>query len=200
MNAHVGIPHPLSDKLPYAWPDVRKYKLRMSDYLLLDEAGTFEGHETELVDGDVIVISPEWIPHMRVKDELAYQLRRSIERKKLDLLVGTGGSVALSEVNTPRPDVIVARQFAGDRSVKLDWVSLLAEVSSSTLTFDIGKKAVLYARFGIPEYWVADVNARLIIQMWSPLGDAYRERREVPFGKRITAATIDGLTINTMAL
>jgi Uma2 family endonuclease len=77
---------------------------------------------------------------------------------------------------------------------------LLAEVSSSTLDTDLGRKLKLYAAAGVPEYWVVDVNQRLIHQMWHPGGEAYAERREVAFGQPISAATIPDLTIETTTL
>lgn len=200
MNAPVEISRSSRERATPDTPPAGKYKLRLSDYLLLDEAGTFRDHETELVDGDVIVMSPEWIPHMRIKDELAYQLRRTIEAQGLGLFVGTGGSVALSDVDSPRPDVIVMRRLEGDHAVAREWVLLLIEVSSSTFSFDAGEKVALYARAGIPEYWIVDVNARLVHQLWTPAGDTYAEGRQVSFGNPIAAATIDGLTVTTDGL
>lgn len=197
MNAHVDISR--SNRDASTLPSGR-YKLRVSNYLLLDKAGTFTGHETELIDGHVIVMSPEWVPHMRVKDELAYRLRRAIEIQNLGWFVGTGGSVDLSDVDQPRPDIIVMRDLAGEKAIGRDAVLLLIEVSSSTFAFDVGEKAAMYTRAGIPEYWVADVNARVIHQMWSPAGEGYAERREIAFGERISAATLTGLSIETNSL
>lgn len=197
MNAHVKLARSATQP---GFPPAGKYKLRVGDYLMLDEAGTFAGHETELVDGNVIVMSPEWIPHMRIKDELAYRLRRKIEDRQLGLFVGTGGSVDLSDVDQPRPDIIVMRQTVGEKAVPRDAVLLLVEVSSSTLTFDIGEKAALYARHEIAEYWIADANARMIHQMWSPAGDSYTDRREVAFGEALRSITIADLQIATASL
>jgi Uma2 family endonuclease len=194
MNA----PAPLSLSPPQA--RVSRYRLRVQDYLLLDEAGSFSGEQTELVDGDVIVMSPEWMPHMRIKDEIAYRLRRSIETLGLDLRVGTGGSVALSDTDQPRPDVIVMRPVESDRAVPRDAVLLLVEVSSSTLTFDLNEKAPLYALHGVAEYWTVDVAGRLIHQWFNPGPSGYGAHQEVGFGERLPAASIPGLSIATDGL
>ena len=45
------------------------------------------------------------------------------------------------------------------------------------------------ARAGVPEYWVADVNGRVIHQMGAPVDDANVERREVAFGAQVEAST-----------
>lgn len=177
-----------------------KYRLRVQDYLILDEAGAFRGEETELVDGNVIVMSPEWRPHLRIKDELAYRVRRALEAIGNDLFVGTGGSVALSDIDQPRPDIILTREIEGEGAVPRDSIALLVEVASTTLANDVKIKTGLYARYGIPEYWIANVDARMIHQMWNPVGGIYTERRDLAFGDPIMVPTIAGLSIDTTNL
>jgi Uma2 family endonuclease len=73
----------------------------------------------------------------------------------------------------------------------------VVEVSDSTLATDLGRKAQLYARHGIPEYWVVDCAGARITQLWAPTLDGYRERRELLFGERLRAATVATLDIDT---
>ena len=77
---------------------------------------------------------------------------------------------------------------------------LLIEVSSSSLRHDLGRKAALYARTGVPEYWVADVKGRRIVRMHRPVEGTYTERAEFAFGAMVPSATIAGLTIDTAPL
>lgn len=177
-----------------------KYRLRVADYLALAESGAFDGMCTELIEGDVIVMSPEFRPHWYVKSELAYQLRKSLEQSGSSLFSGEEGSVALSENDMPRPDIIVTDEPRGEGPIPLVSVRLLAEVSSTTSATDKGTKADLYARHQIPEYWVIDVKKRVIYQLWSPIDGSYAEQREIAFGSAITAATIPGLTVETATL
>lgn len=53
---------------------------------------------------------------------------------------------------------------------------------------------------GIAEYWVFELKRKRINQMWSPAGDACGEKREIPLGQRIEAATIAGLGIEPRGL
>ena len=177
-----------------------KYKLRVEDYACLGDAGVFGDAQTELIGGEIIVMSPEWRPHMRIKDELAYCLRRALEDMGSPLFVGTGGSVALGDHEMPRPDIILTNDVEGDGAIPGESVPLAIEISASTLDYDLGEKRRLYAAGGIPEYWVVDVDARLIEQMWSPVGEAYSEGRKVAFGERVEVMTIAGLSIDTAAL
>ena len=50
-----------------------KHKLRVEEYLLLADAGVFGDARTELIDGDIIVMSPEYRPHAYAREELAYR-------------------------------------------------------------------------------------------------------------------------------
>ena len=50
----------------------------------------------------------------------------------------------------------------------------MVEVSDTSLAFDLTTKAGLYARAGVAEYWVADINGRRIIVHREPSGGKYR--------------------------
>lgn len=200
MNAPVDVRRSIADQPSSEPPLARRFKLRVEDYLLLDEAGTFRDEQTELVDGDVIVMSPEWMPHMRIKDEIAYRLRRAIEELGLPLRVGTGGSVDLTGVDQPRPDVIVMQDVLVERAVPGSAVLLLVEVSSSTLNFDRSTKAPSYGRGGVAECWVVDVKSQIVHRMWSPSNEGYGRQDEVSFGRLLASATMPGVAIATTEL
>lgn len=176
-------------------------KLRRQDYAFLDRLGMLDGHgKTELIDGLVYPMSPQYRRHGYIKDELAYRLRRALENGGTSLRVATEQSVAIDTVSEPQPDIIVTREPRGDGPIPADSVALLVEVSVHTARFDLDEKVRLYSGGGIPEYWVADVNARIIHQMWMPQGSAFDERRQIAFGDRIALATIGAITIDTADL
>ena len=79
-------------------------------------------------------------------------------------------------------------------------VLLAIEIADTTLDTGLGRKAALYARHGVPEYWVVDVERRVIHQFWSPASGEFADNRETAFGELVTAATIAGLIIKTLAL
>lgn len=176
-------------------------KLSIQDYLLLDETGAFEGYDnTELIDGVVYQMSPQHRPHGFVKDELAYRLRRALEAMGSPLHVATEQSVVIEPHSEPEPDIILTSEPRGPGGIPAASVALIVEIADATLEFDLARKAIVYAAARIPEYWVADVNARVIHRMWLPEGDAYRERDRIAFGERIAAATIEGLAVETTEL
>ena len=177
-----------------------KYRLRLDDYERLSDAGVFSGHRTELIEGDVIVMSPQYRPHGMVKMRLYDALRDRLREAGSPLRPVIEFSVALSDDSMPDPDIMLTTEPDGPKAVPLASVALVIEVADSTLADDLGSKQRLYARAGVPEYWVADVNGRVIHQMWAPAGEAYAERREVAFGERMVAATVDGLAVETAGL
>lgn len=175
-----------------------RVKLRVKDYATLDQSGAFAPYiATELIDGMVYAMSPQYRPHGFVKDELAYRIRRALEAKDSSLHVATEQSVEMAPYSEPQPDIIVTSQPRGAGAIPANSIALLVEVSVTTLEFDMIDKAALYAAAQIPEYWVVGVDGRVIHQMWGPQGESYAERREVPFGERVEAATIMGLAIET---
>ena len=109
-------------------------------------------------------------------------------------------SVALSDHDMPLPDIVLTREPRGDGPIPLASVALVVEVSSSTLQRDLGDKVAIYSRAEVPEYWIVDVNRRMIYQMWSPTDAAYAKRRDVALETSISAATINDLTISASDL
>ena len=95
----------------------------------------------------------------------------------------------------PEPDIVVTSAPAGEGLIPLQSVRLIVEVSDSTLAIDTGTKAALYARNGVPEYWVADVAGAAVHQMSQPERGVYGQKRTVAFGQQLTSATIADLAI-----
>ena len=174
----------------------RSYRLRVEDFLLLDRSGVFDGlGRTELIDGEVLLMNAQHRPHARVKTRLGYALDRALAGHAFELLIEP--SVAMPPHDAPEPDLVVTDEPHGEGLVPLRSVALIVEVSGSTLPFDRNTKAALYARHGVPEYWVADVNARLVHQMWDAAEGAYRSARTIAFGQPLSAATLADLTVAT---
>lgn len=176
-----------------------KYRLSVDDFERLAETGVFGDQRTELIEGDVIVMAPEHRPHAYVCGELTYHLRRALEAIGSDLHT-SGGSVLVTNHDMPQPDIVLTRQPLGEGAIPLGSVALLVEVSSTTLSNDMGLKRTIYARHAVAEYWVIDVAGRLIHQFWSPEQSAYTQTRQVVLGETIEAATIAGLSIATPTL
>jgi Uma2 family endonuclease len=79
------------------------------------------------------------------------------------------------ERNEPEPDLVVLRAPLHElaRKPRPEDVLLVVEVAASSLAMDRSIKADLYARAGIADYWVLDVNHRRMIVHREPAGGKY---------------------------
>jgi Uma2 family endonuclease len=77
--------------------------------------------------------------------------------------------------NEPEPDLAVTTRPCEEypRNPQPRDIRLLVEISDTTLAFDLRKKARLYARAGISEYWVVDIAGRRVFVHREPQGDKY---------------------------
>ncbi len=176
-----------------------RYKLTVEDYLRLDEAGAFDGARTELIEGEIWIMSPAFARHARIQSQLHSALGAALRESASALVSYIGPSTKLTDDTLPEPDIVLADEHE-DGPLPAAKVRLIVEIADSTLDRDVRRKTALYARAGIAEYWIADVKARLVHQMWAPDGDAYGDRRPIAFGDRIDAVTIDGLVVDTAGL
>jgi Uma2 family endonuclease len=117
------------------------------------ELGFFEGQKAELLEGEVVVSSPQRPLHYCVVDRVAEVLRRWFEPANR---VRMQGPLDLGLHSEPEPDVAVVP--AGDYSTAHPRITLLVvEVSDTTLASDRGRKASLYARAGVTDYWIVNL-------------------------------------------
>ena len=176
-------------------------KLRVGDYLLLDGSDALAAYrKTELIAGEIVFMNAQHRPHARIKSRLYRLIADALDAQGSDLEAVVEASVAIPPHDVPGPDIVITREPDGAGLVPLQSVALVVEVSDTTLDNDLAVKRKIYAAALIPEYWVADVNARVIHQMWQTDGDAYAEHREIAFGTRLEAATLPGLTVATGGL
>lgn len=177
-------------------------KLTAKDFWLLAESGAFANHaRTELIEGEIWVVNSVHRWHARTMSRLIFAMTNAIERCGLPLDVLSAGSVSMSEDSVPEPDLsLIAPHDEGIDTIALAELRIAVEISDSTAEFDLGRKAKLYARHGVPEYWVFRREPGQVIQLWSPTVDGYAERRETPFGEPVEAVTIDGFEIETSAI
>lgn len=174
-----------------------KARLRVEDFLLLDESGAFADYtKSELIDGEIYVMNAQHSWHARTKTLLAVEFNMALRALGSDLEAWNEASTRVSDYSLPETDVVLTRH-RGRGVVPLESVALLVEVSDSTLDIDLGRKLRIYAEAGVPEYWVIDLNGGRAMRMWEPSGSGYAQRDETPLGERVESATIGGLAVAT---
>jgi Uma2 family endonuclease len=150
---------------------VRTRRWSRVEYGRLIEKRVFRPEERlELLGGELVVREPHGDPHT-----LAVELAN-------EALVAAFGPewrvrvqlpVALDEESEPEPDLSVAPGRARDRrEPKPSRLALVVEIADSSLAFDRGHKGSLYARAGVPDYWIVNLEDRVLEVYRDPGPDA----------------------------
>ncbi len=110
--------------------------------------------------------------------------------------------VVLSQVDAVQPDVLYLAPgrlaLIGPKNI-MGAPSLLVEVlSPSSSDVDPERKLEIYARHGVPEYWIVDPKTRVIVAHADPAGDTYRSVITSADGI-IDALTLEGLRFSLPA-
>jgi Uma2 family endonuclease len=130
----------------------------------------------ELIDGALLVSpAPSWL-HQRAVARLWRALDDYVRAESIGEAVISPADLELEPGNVTQPDVFVVSASERRRPARWDDVRRLlvaAEVlSPSTARHDRLTKRRYYQRQQVPEYWVVDVDARLV-ERWR-LDDAFR--------------------------
>jgi Uma2 family endonuclease len=163
------------------------------------DAGDLDDARVELIDGELIEMAPQWMPHMRTKRALRMRLEVALHSTASNVCVSEEATFQADQRSLPQPDIVVWDDRGGDKWLPAAQVRLVVEVCSTTHRQDFGRKVGLYATAGVPEYWIADLVARSVVVMWSPDRGVYAERVELPFGAPVKSPTL-GVTIDTGGL
>lgn len=176
-------------------------RLTIEDYLLLDRAGALADYpRTELIDGAILPVSPQYLPHGHAKMALLFRLHAALEAIGADLGIYSEVSVAMPPRSMPQPDIVLARVTSVIGPILVETVALIVEVASSTQDIDSGPKPVLYAEQGVPEYWLFDLKAGTVERHWSPGPDGYAERDRAVLGPYLQSITMPELGVATDGL
>lgn len=131
-----------------------------------------DGNRYEVIDGELVVTPSPALPHQRVVGALYLILAPWTEARGVGDTIMSPADLGLEPDGLVQPDLFVVPPN-DDGSRPRDWhevtrLLLAIEVlSPSTAREDRGRKRRLFARVGVPEYWIADVDQR-VIERWRP--------------------------------
>src|SRR5262245_50019083 len=126
------------------------------EYDRLIETGFFrEGDNVELIGGQLMVAEPQGSRHAATVSLVAEALRSAFGG---GWYVMVQLPVALDDESQPEPDVAIARGTAREHGdAHPSRPVLVVEVAESSAELDRRHKGSLYARAGVPEYWIVDI-------------------------------------------
>ena len=160
-----------------SWP--RPHRLTVHDYYRMAEVGVLHPDDrTELIEGEIVDKPPIGDRHGSVVRLLTTRLVRAVGDAAE---VSCQLPVRLSLRSEPQPDfaIVKAKEGGYRKHPHPRDVLLIVEVSDSTLRYDLGKRASLYAAHGIPEYWVFDLQHDRVWRHRAPGSREYTQRDEI---------------------
>lgn len=154
-----GVLDVLDGRAPLELPERRRFT--REEFERAGALGLFEGERLELIGGEIVrKVTPQQSAHAaairRVEEAL-----RAVFGRGFDVRVQL--PLALVEHSEPEPDVSVVRgSFEDYEQSHPTEAVLVVKVSDTSLRFDRGVKACLYASARIQEYWVVNLVERVV--------------------------------------
>jgi Uma2 family endonuclease len=156
------------DRLADLTPE-RVRPLKRVEYERLVSEGLFDDERIELLGGVIVEMSPQDTRHAALTERLDLELKRAAAAT---MSVRVQLPFAASDDSLPEPDIAVVPRMDYDEAHP-DRAHLIVEVANSSLRKDRAIKGEVYARAGVPEYWIANVVERQIEVHTEPTADSY---------------------------
>lgn len=174
----------------------KHYPISVEIYHLMAERGSFAPDErVELIDGEIIEMSPIGSRHVRCVNFLS----EFLSRRFLDeYSVSVQNPIIATDYSEPQPDIALLNRRQDhyiDRLPTGDDVALVIEVSDSTVTFDRSRKIPKYAAAGIPEAWLIDIESGHVEVHSMPKEYAYGLVKIYLRGETAVSETMPGLSL-----
>jgi Uma2 family endonuclease len=148
----------------------------VDDYHRMIETGILTSSDrVELLEGQIIEMNPQLPPHAATTQRAFRYLDRLL---KTVAYVRMQLPITLKPKSEPEPDIAVVRidlNEYGNHHPGPDEIFLIIEIADSTLLNDRQQKASVYAKAGILEYWILDVNARQVYVLREPVHGNYQQ-------------------------
>lgn len=154
---------------------VSRTKWTVADYHRLIDTGILDERRLELIQGDLIEMSPESPLHSHFSSGVAEYLRFSLQGLAY---VREAHPITLSD-SEPSPDVTIVRlprsRYRQQHPTAQD-IFWLVEISNTTLAYDLNEKKQIYAQGGIQEYWFIELLQQQIYVFRQPLESDYQSQ------------------------
>lgn len=152
-------------------------KWTIEDYHRMIDAGILDDRHVELLNGEIVEMSPEGIPHASLTSDTVEYLRSLLGNRAK---VRESHPVTLPNNSEPEPDIAIVRLPSSIYRLHhpyLEDIFWLIEYSDSSLKKDLEVKTQTYAAAGIREYWVINLKVAELIVFRSPTPTGYQSEQ-----------------------
>ena len=168
----------------------------IEEYYAMAEAGILAPDErVELIDGEIIPMSPMKSGHAASVDSLNHGLTSQLGHRAH---VRAQCPVRLDSNTEPEPDIAILKwrdNFYAHAHPGPEDILLIIEVSDTTLNQDRDMKLPMYARFGIPETWIANIRDRQAEVYAQPSNGEYQRSRVVGIDETLTLPVFEDVSL-----
>jgi Uma2 family endonuclease len=171
MSAALVLP-PVAEDYP------RRKKFTRSEVYRMLELGLFDGQRFELIHGDVIDKMGQSARHSFGITELTALLSQRFGPRALRIQLPMEVHRSDSEFSEPEPDIVLLsadNPVYRNRHPRGEEAVLVVEVADTSIRGDLTVKRDLYARAGVPEYWVLDIASNKLTVHRNPSDGKYAE-------------------------
>jgi Uma2 family endonuclease len=145
-----------------------------AEYMSMVDARVFAGQRVELIGGCIVEMSPANADH----NYLIMQLTELLSPLLGSFKILVQGTLSLDDGHVFDPDLLLLKirdQSYRDGLPTAADVALVIEVAGTSLARDAEVKLPVYAKLGIPEYWVVDLSRETFIVHRQPSGNQFAE-------------------------
>jgi Uma2 family endonuclease len=157
-----------------------------------------EDEKFELIEGEIVMMAAaKGVAHERIKSALTIGISRALPD---DLTIGVEATLRLTDTIMLEPDIAVFPKELFSKSTAFVHLGpgeacLIIEIAASSLAYDKGLKARLYARQGAREFWVIDANTRATWVHVEPSGEGWSSITEHGPQDVLTTSALPGFSI-----
>jgi Uma2 family endonuclease len=165
---------------------------------MIDNGIMEEDERVELVEGELVVMAAKGYTHDLIKNGLNLALVQALPS---DMMIGVENSIQFTDHTILQSDLAVFKRSSRVRSdanfAYFDPGNLLLaiEVAVSSLNYDRGLKARLYARYGVSEFWVIDADERIAWVHRGPNDDSWSSITERGATEALTTPILSSLAL-----
>jgi Uma2 family endonuclease len=181
--------------------ELKRRRFTVEEYHWMARAGILgEDDRVELIEGEIVEVTP--IGHRHAV--CVNHLNRAFSHLFDDVaVVSVQNPVHVSDYSEPEPDVALLRP-PGDSYLsghpRPKDILLIVEVAETSADPDRRAKVPLYARSGIQEVWLVDLEQHSITAYRDPTPDGYRSARVFRRGESISPAAFPDRALGTADL
>lgn len=172
---------------------VEKKKCTYEDYLK-----TPDDERYELIEGELLMTPAPKTEHQRISRRLAIRMIKFVEDNGLGEIFYAPCDIYFDEENTVQPDILfVSRDrlnIIGENNIQGAPDLIVEILSEGTAYRDTIRKKMLYARFGVLEYWIAAPQEKMI-ELYSLDNKTYQLIKTHFYNDTLESQVLKGFTL-----